>query len=162
MTKLEELIGSKICFYDDPKRNCEKTFEKFNEIPSEDRYKDSKRLIITKNDNGIIYDSPYEKKILEDFDKCSFIKKIKTQSLVISYKPKLITRYYYPDIQLLLDDGIIAIIEVKPFKEMVNKRNLLKHEDEFKNRYCEVNHITSRKHKVEDEPGEIGYTLVLK
>lgn len=37
-------------------------------------------------------------------------------------------------------------------------RALLKKEEEFKNRYCEVNHITSRAHRVQDEPGEIAYT----
>ena len=41
-------------------------------------------------------------------------------------------------------------------------RELLKKEEEFKNRYCEVNHITSREHRVQDEQGEISYTKVLK
>ncbi len=41
-------------------------------------------------------------------------------------------------------------------------RELLKNEEEFKNRYCEVNHITSREHKVRDEQGEVAYTRVLK
>ena len=41
-------------------------------------------------------------------------------------------------------------------------RNLLKKEDEFKNRYCEVNHISSRSNKVKDEPGEVSYTKTLK
>ena len=41
-------------------------------------------------------------------------------------------------------------------------RALLKKEEEFKNRYCEVNHITSRAHRVQDEHGEIAYTKVLK
>ena len=36
-------------------------------------------------------------------------------------------------------------------------RALLKKEAEFKDRYCEVNHITSRLHKVEEEPGNIEY-----
>ena len=40
-------------------------------------------------------------------------------------------------------------------------RELLKKETEFKNRYCEVNHITSRENKVCDEIGEISYTKVL-
>ena len=40
-------------------------------------------------------------------------------------------------------------------------RNLLKQEDEFKDRYCEVNHITSRKNRVQDEQGDIAYTKVL-
>ncbi|MCR5832876.1 MAG: HD domain-containing protein [Candidatus Saccharibacteria bacterium] len=39
-------------------------------------------------------------------------------------------------------------------KEM---RELLKNEDEFKRRYCEVNHISSRQHKVKEEPGAIEY-----
>lgn len=34
--------------------------------------------------------------------------------------------------------------------------------DELKNRYCKVNHITSRKHRVKDEQGEIAYTKVLR
>ena len=33
-------------------------------------------------------------------------------------------------------------------------RELLKHEDEFKQKYCEVNHIKSRQHKVCEEAGE--------
>lgn len=41
-------------------------------------------------------------------------------------------------------------------------RNLLKRVDEFKNRYCEVNHISSREHKVKDEQGEVAYTKVLR
>ncbi|MBR2138934.1 MAG: HD domain-containing protein [Bacilli bacterium] len=41
-------------------------------------------------------------------------------------------------------------------------RNLLKREEDFKNRYCEVNHITSRENLVKDEQGEIAYTKVLK
>lgn len=34
-------------------------------------------------------------------------------------------------------------------------RELLKNKEEFKNRYCEVNHIISRKNQVKDEPGAI-------
>ena len=41
-------------------------------------------------------------------------------------------------------------------------RNLLKREEEFKNRYCEVNHITSRENRVQDEQGEVAYKKVLK
>lgn len=36
-------------------------------------------------------------------------------------------------------------------------RELLKHAEEFKNRYCEVNHIKSRQHKVCEEAGELDY-----
>lgn len=40
---------------------------------------------------------------------------------------------------------------------LTDMRQLLKKEDEFKNRYCEVNHITSRNNRVCDEQGEIAY-----
>jgi len=135
MIKLDKLISSKIFFYEDPKRNCDKYFNKLIEISNEDRFKKGKRLNIKKSDIPVSYDSPYEKKIIEDLDNCSFVDKIKTQSLVINYKSTLFrNRKYYPDIQLLLSDGIIAIIEVKPFKEMVNKHNLEKHRELAK--YC--------------------------
>ena len=41
-------------------------------------------------------------------------------------------------------------------------RNLLTKKEEFKNRYCEVNHINSRHHKVKDAQGKIAYTKVKK
>lgn len=40
-------------------------------------------------------------------------------------------------------------------------RDLLKKAEEFKNRYCEVNHITSRDNRVCDEQGEVGYIKIL-
>lgn len=40
-------------------------------------------------------------------------------------------------------------------------RDLLKKAEEFKNRYCEVNHITSRYNRVCDEQGEVGYIKIL-
>ena len=53
--------------------------------------------------------------------------------------------------------------EDKTYKVFIqDMRNLLKRVDEFKNRYCEVNHITSREHRVKDEQGEIAYKKVLK
>ena len=41
-------------------------------------------------------------------------------------------------------------------------RELLKHEEEFKERYCSVNHITSRDSTVGQEKGEEAYKLQLK
>ena len=38
-------------------------------------------------------------------------------------------------------------------------RNLLKDEIKFKNRYCEVNHIKSRKNRLSDEKGETTYVV---
>lgn len=137
MTKLEKLIYSKLIFFILPKKNNEKVFNSFTEIPIKDRYKTSKSLKITKNKKEVTYDSPYEKKIIEDLDKCSFVKKIKTQSLIIDYKSVTKDKKYFPDLQVLLYDGRIVIIEVKPFKDMVNKKNLLKHEALKK--YCKKN-----------------------
>ena len=85
MTGLEKNIYSKIVFFFFPKRRCEKQFHKFVEIPTEDRYKESKLLKIEKNKSSVTYDSPYEKEIIEDLDRCSFVKEIKTQSLIIQY-----------------------------------------------------------------------------
>ena len=41
-------------------------------------------------------------------------------------------------------------------------RALLKKEEEFKDRYCEVNHISSRKHLVKEEIGETSYKNSIK
>ncbi len=41
-------------------------------------------------------------------------------------------------------------------------RALLKKETEFKNRYCEINHIKSRNNKVKDEPGNIEYAKIIE
>lgn len=41
-------------------------------------------------------------------------------------------------------------------------RALLKNEEEFKKRYCEVNNITSREHDVREEPGNISYLKIKK
>ena len=129
---MEKLIKSKIVFFEDPKRGNYKYFDKLKEISVSERFKQGKRLELIKG--NVSYDSPYEKKILEDLDKCDFVKGIKTQSLVINYSPNIKIRKYFPDIELLLDDGIIAIIEVKPFKEMVNKHVLMKTKTLMK--YC--------------------------
>ena len=41
-------------------------------------------------------------------------------------------------------------------------RALLKREEDFKNRYCEVNHIVSRANRVKEEQGEIAYIKIFK
>ncbi len=54
-----------------------------------------------------------------------------------------------PENMFLEDDDYRSFLE--------DMRELLKHEEEFKNRYCEVNHIKSRQHKVCEEAGELDY-----
>lgn len=41
-------------------------------------------------------------------------------------------------------------------------RTLLRDEVAFKNKYCEVNHISSRDNRVCDEQGDVSYTMTLK
>ena len=129
MIKLENLIYSKIIFFFKPKTDCKNFFHNLVEIPIEDRFKEGKKLQIKKSKKEVSYDSPLEKKIISDLDECSFVKEIKTQSLVIEYKIKEShkTKKYYPDLQVLLTDGRFVLIEVKPFKDMVNKHNMDKH-----------------------------------
>ena len=48
--------------------------------------------------------------------------------------------------------------EDRIYKSFLRKmRNLLKNETEFKDRYCSVNHISSRQNLVKDEPGAIEF-----
>ena len=149
MTELEELIKNKIRWFHPKKTNCEEIFNDLQEIPEEERLiKNSKILDLPEHGVSVTYDSLYEKKILEDLDKCSFIKQIKTQSLIIPYESKRGHKMhkYFPDIQLLTDKNEIIIIEVKSYKGMVTKKNIHKHE--VLNNYC-------KKHKY-------GYAIVDK
>lgn len=51
-------------------------------------------------------------------------------------------------------------LEDETYRTFLNDmRNLLKDEVKFKNKYCEVNHITSRKNKLSDEKGEVSYIM---
>ena len=53
--------------------------------------------------------------------------------------------------------------EDRTYKEFLqDMRALLKKEEEFKDRYCEVNHISSRKHLVKEEIGETSYKNSIK
>ena len=48
--------------------------------------------------------------------------------------------------------------EDQTYQEFIkDMRELLKHEEEFKIRYCKVNHITSREHTIGEEKGETAY-----
>lgn len=134
MTNLEKLIRSKFYFFKGTKHNCEEFFNELNEIQKGIVGETSGYIKLENSKEPVWYDSLYELKVLKDLDKCSFVQEIKTQSLVIPYKER---RIFYPDIQLLLKDGSLIIIEVKPFKEMVNKRNLWKRKALRK--YCKEN-----------------------
>ena len=108
-------------------------------MPKEVHGKNSGFLNLKKSKEPIEYDSELEKSILEDLDNCVFVKKIKTQSLVVPYNSKTgkKVKTYIPDIQLLLVDNSIVIIEVKPVIEMINSKVLRKHKALRK--YCKEN-----------------------
>lgn len=56
------------------------------------------------------------------------------------------------------DDPENMFFEDETYHQFITEmRALLKDEDEFKRRYCEVNHITCRNHTVEEEAGEVEY-----
>ena len=124
MNKLEKIIKSKFVFFYGTKYDCEKEFDSLKQIENDIHGRNNGYIDLKKSKDPIYYDSLYELKVLKELDKCSFIKKIKTQSLVIPYKTKKI---YIPDIQILLDDNSIVLIEIKPFKDMVNSRNIKKY-----------------------------------
>ena len=134
MTKIEKLIRSKFYFFKGTKHDCDEIFGEFKERPKGIVGKTNGTIKLKKSKFELPYDSLYELKVLKDLDRCSFVKEIKTQALTIPYKK---TRTYYPDIQLLLNDGSLVIIEVKPFIEMINKRNLWKRKALRK--YCKEN-----------------------
>lgn len=123
MTELEKLVRSKFFFFKGTKHDCENFFDELEELQKGVEGPTSGYIKLRKSKKPVWYDSSYELSVLKDLDKCKFIKEIKTQSLLILYKK---TKKYYPDIQLLLNDGSLVIIEVKPFMDMVNKKNLWK------------------------------------
>lgn len=103
-------------------------YKSFTEIPKLVHGKNSGIIKLEKSKEPVQFDSELEKEVLLSMDNCTFIKEIKTQSLEIIYKGKGGKRdhQYIPDIQLLQYGGAIIIIEVKPFKEMVNSTVLRK------------------------------------
>lgn len=86
------------------------------------------KVLVSKLQKFVAYESELEKYIIKSYGKCTFVTDIKTQSLVIDYTYKNKVYQYYPDIQLLINDSILAIIEVKPLYNMVDATNLAKYD----------------------------------
>lgn len=92
------------------------------------------------------------------FVRSFFVGKFRTPDMTIEefldFTFKRLTKRYSEENSenMFLEDEIYA----KFLKDM---RNLLKNETEFKNYYCEVNHIKSRNNKVSDELGETDYNI---
>ena len=65
MTKLEELVISKLRWFYPKNNDCEELFNTLEEIPEEERLtKNSKTLKLKNHGNTVTYDSLYEKKVL--------------------------------------------------------------------------------------------------
>ena len=117
-----------IFFFKGTRVNLWEEYKSFTEIPKLVHGKNSGTIKLKKSKKPVQYDSELEKKVLLSMDECTFIKEIKTQSLELIYKGKggKKDRKYIPDIQLLQFGGAIIIVEVKPFKDMVNSTVLRK------------------------------------
>ena len=86
----------------------------------------SGKIKLEKSHDFIQYESLTEKRIIEMFNSCDFVKYIKTQSLVIPFRNFKHDFEYYPDIQILTIDNKLVIIEVKPLIYMMEKSSIFK------------------------------------
>ena len=131
-------------------------YKSFTKVSKKVHGKHGGVIDLNKSKEPVEYDSLLEKKILLILDECTFIKEIKTQSLEIIYKGKggKKDHKYIPDIQLLQFGGAIIIVEVKPFKDMVNSTVLRK--TKALRKYCEDNKYG---HAVVDIIGNEFYTF---
>lgn len=108
-------------------QNNKKVFNSLHPVRCVDSFsKYSGTMKLSKSKSKLEYESLLEKKVLKMFDSCSFVKEIKTQSLVIPFYNKGILCKYYPDIQILTKDGRVIIIEVKPLIHMMSKDTIFK------------------------------------
>ena len=115
--------------------NYSNTFSSFSKQRNVNPSNNIGNVHLIKQDKDVDYESFSEKKILELLSYCPYISNIKVQSLKIKYEINNCEYLYYPDFQILFDDGRMAIIEVKDCFSMgdykvINKYNALKE-------YCE-------------------------
>jgi len=109
-------------------KNNKKVFKLFNQMRHVDsNSKFSGSIKLKKSKIKVEYESITERRILNMFDSFSFVKEIKTQSLVIPYITSGIECRYYPDIQILTNDNRIVIVEVKPLFYMMSKDSIFKY-----------------------------------
>ena len=95
------------------------------------------------------------------FIRSFFVGKRKTPELRIDdyldYTFKRLTKRYSVE-----DSENMFFADETYTKFLEDMRNLLKDENRFKDHYCEVNHITSYDHILDEEPGETGYINLFK
>lgn len=116
-------------------------FRSLYKMRSVDNFHNNTGKIKLKKTNGYIeYESLTEKRVLEMLEACSFVKYIKTQSLVIPFQNFRENFEYYPDIQILTNDKKLVIIEIKPLIYMMERASIFKYnllkEYAFKNNYA--------------------------
>ena len=130
--------SKKVFFFKGTRHDCEEEFKEFKEIDKGVVGENYGVIKLYRSKDVVAFDSKLELRTLLDLDECTRIREIKTQSLIVPIPTKNKPKKYMPDIQLLLEDGSIVIIEVKPFKEMVDStvlrksRKLRKYCDKYK------------------------------
>lgn len=135
--KVESKILKMFIFPDITCNDSEKVFDSFIKMRKTFENNNNGIEYVPNLDSNVEYESFLEKNVIANLGKCSFVKKIKSQSVKIEYMYKNEKYDYYPDIQLLMNDNKIVIIEIKPFAFMADYKNIAKYNALKK--YCEEN-----------------------
>lgn len=122
--RIYNLINFSLNIFKDNKKVF-KSFTVLRNVDSTSSFSGSIKL--KKSKGEVEFESFSEKKVLKMLDSCSFVKEIKTQSLIIPFKSSSNHYKYYPDIQVLTKDGRVVIIEVKPLFYMMSKDSIFKY-----------------------------------
>lgn len=115
-------------------KDTKEIFDSFK--PTRDWYNPRTEILEIDGDM-IIYESGEEKRSVELLKSLDCVKEVKTQGLKIDYTYEGKKRVYYPDLQVLFEDGTIAVIEVKPFIHIIDDVVMEKYK--ALGEYCEKN-----------------------
>lgn len=134
----ESKIYNLINFSLNTSKESKKIFKSFSVLRNVDSSSSFSGSIKLKKSKGKVeFESFAERKVLMMLDSCSFVKEIKTQSLIIPFKSNSNHYKYYPDIQVLTKDGRVILIEVKPLFYMMSKDSIFKYKllKDYANKY---------------------------
>ena len=95
------------------------------------------KLLLDIHNLELDYESKLEQKMLILYDKFRFVKDIKSQSIRIDYEYNGRKHKYYPDFQILTNTNKLVIVEIKNFRGMFDRKNLIKYG--AMKAYCERN-----------------------
>ena len=139
-------------------------------LPSEKAYAYKMKYDALKH-QGKKTSGPEVQKLDEDSDRNITVDLVFIRSFHVAHErtPELVIELDYLDFTINRlskryseDDPENMFYEDKKYELFLkDMREILKHEKEFKDRYCEVNFIKDRSHRVEEE-GNVNYVRVLK